>query len=321
MDTDKKKGKLKVGKKNLDIPPAVKKALEDEFGLTDESLRITREFIKGINVKRIGFHGFEIDNYYEFIFKIDGDKFLDSHTEQYETMVTIDSVAVRIGTISEVGKFVIGCINPIMKSFYVENRVYHYLTISFECKHSKVNQILQYANALVNKLLSKGNSYITPDDVFKPDTDNDDLFLDDSNVPSLSELIAELIDLREYKYRTKGDAKLFSLVASTYHIDEKKRFFSYFKILEYLSRKQKKSRNESKFSNYFHGLDLQIKNSIINDVGNGVVYDDMIDYIRNLRNMMVHPAAKEKFNPSKYSMTTVVRFQKNLIEHLIGFKL
>lgn len=323
MYLDNKNSRVKIEDKFFDIPLTVIEALENKLDLTDEHLLAANKFLQTLGVKRMGYNGIIVGNSYEFIFKVEGDKFMDSHTERYEVVSTINSVPVRIGSISDFALLVIGCKNPFMKSYYVDNDMFHYISISFSCKSTKVASIFQYARSLVNKTLSRGNSYISPDDVFKPSESSDDQDdFCDFDQPSLSELILELQEMKGNEFNTKNMTKLFSLIADSYHYNENGRFISYFKILEYLSRKHKITKSgESKISKYLCSIDTDIKVKIISGLETDVEYDSIVEYMRNLRNMIVHPTIKLKNGSVIYPMKTVLAFQKKLIEHLTEFSL
>lgn len=186
MQFDLESSLIKIDDRVINIPSEVIEALKDEYDFTDESAAVRNAFLKTLDLKRIGYNGIVAGSYNEFIFKVEGDKQLDSHTEKHEIITTIGSVPVRIGSISDFAIFVIGCRNPLTKSLYANNDMFHYMSISFSCTNSEIGQTLQYSRSLVNKILSKGNSYISADDVFKPAGLNDDLIEDDYfNQPSL----------------------------------------------------------------------------------------------------------------------------------------
>lgn len=322
MYFDKENSIVKVEDNFFDIPTLVKEALEDVSDLTDEHLIAANKFLNVLGVKRIGYNGLKVGNYYEFIFKVEGDKFMDSHTERYEVLSTINSVQVRIGSVSDFALLVIGCKNPFMKSYYIENNMYHYISISFTCKSTKVAPIFQYARSLVNKTLSRGNSYISPDDVFKPEESSDELDdLLDFDQPSLSELILDLQKINGSDFKPQNMAKLFSLIADSYHHDENGRFISYFKILEYLSRNHQVSKGESKISKYLCDIDSDIKKEMIAKLEINAEYDVIVEYMRILRNMIVHPTVKLKNGSATFPIKIVLAFQKNLIEHFSKFEL
>lgn len=308
--------------RRFEIPLLVAEALQDESDLNDQHLIASNQFLSTLKVKRIGFNGLKVDNYYEFIFKVDGDKSLDSHSEKYEVNTIIDSVTVRIGSPSDFSILVIGCKNPFMKSYYVENDMYHYVSISFSTKETKAAAVLQYAQALVNRVLAKGNSYLSPDDVFKPDSDSDDL--DDDfgfNQPSLSELIGEFQDFNNYSYISKNNDKLYELIAKAYKIKEELRFIPYFKILEYLARNQKASNGESKFSKFLTEMNIKFKQEVVSELGENIIFDDMVEYIRNTRNVLTHPTAKYKKGTVYFPLKKSVEFQRSVISKIVGFEI
>lgn len=308
--------------RRFEIPLLVAEALQDESDLNDQHLTASNQFLSTLKVKRIGFNGLKVDNYYEFIFKVDGDKFLDSHSEKYEVNTIIDSVTVRIGSPSDFSILVIGCKNPFMKSYYVENDMYHYVSISFSTKETKAAAVLQYAQALVNRVLAKGNSYLSPDDVFKPDSDSDDL--DDDfgfDQPSLSELIGEFQDFNNSSYISKNNDKLYELIAKAYKIKEELRFIPYFKILEYLARNQKSSNGESKFSKFLTEMNINFKQEVVSELGENIIFDDMVEYIRNTRNVLTHPTAKYKKGTVYFPLKKSVEFQRLVISKIVGFEI
>jgi hypothetical protein len=318
MKIDLEKGVVELQTRKVEIPRLVIEAMQDEFDVCDEHLAESNQFLKTLGVNRIGFNGLKVDNYYEFIFKVDGDKFLDSHSERHEANTIIDSVAVRIGSPSDLAILVIGCKNPLMKSYYVNNDMFHYISISFSCEEAKVAAILQYAEALINKVLSKGASYLTPDDVFKPESDSDDLYFDQ---PSLTDLISEFKSFHKSIHTSDNDYKLYQLIANSYNLKDDLRFIPYFKILEYLSRNQKIANSESRFSKFLSGMSDDFKQEVVSKVDGNIVFDDMVEYIRATRNVLTHPAAKYKKGTVFYPFKKSVAFQRALISKIVGFEL
>lgn len=312
---------VKIENQEFEIPEKVIEMLEGDPELTGDHSLAAKKFLKSIDAKRVGFNGLKVGNYYEFIFKIDGDKVLDSHTDRYELLTTIDLIPVRIGTVSEFAILIIGCNTPCMKSCYVDNDMFHYISISFTCQKNKVGAVFQYARSLVNRVLSKGNSFLSPDDVFKPigqSEDFDDVVFDE---PSLSELIDELLKIQGGEYKSGSREKLFSLISKSYHHEESKRFFSYFKILEYLARKQKIENKESKISKFLCNIEPELKSKVVDGLEGNVKYDDLVEYMRNLRNMIIHPTVKIKSGIPVFPVKTVLEFQMKLITNLTGFSL
>ncbi|MUJ39716.1 hypothetical protein [Aliivibrio fischeri] len=322
MKIDLESNFVELQTRRIDIPHLVVEALQDELDLSGEHVLATKQFLSTLEVKRIGFNGLKIDNYYEFIFKVDGDKFLDIHSERYEVSTIIDSEVVRIGSPSDFAILVIGCKNPYMKSDYVDNNMYHYISISFSCKETKAAAILQYAQALVNRVLSKGDSYITPDDVFKPESSSDDW--DDDlgfNEPSLTELINEFQDLNGVNHISKNDENLFRLITRAYNIKEDLRFISYFRIIEYLASNQKVLKGKSQFSTFLLEMSKEFKQDVVSELDKDIEFDDMVEYIRNTRNVLTHPTAKYKKGTVFYSFKKSVAFQRIVISKLVGFEL
>ncbi|WP_350606645.1 hypothetical protein [Pseudoalteromonas sp. MER144-MNA-CIBAN-0113] len=313
---------VKTENETVEIPEAVIDLLQDKSDLNDSHLVEANQFLKRLDVKRIGFNGLRLNNCYEFIFKVDGDKFLDSHSGGYEVSTNIDNVKVRIGSPSDFAILVIGCKNPFMKSYYIDNDMYHYISISFSCKETKASAIFQYSKVLINKILSKGNSFIMPDDVFKPD-DTTDEWEDDFGFdqPSLNDLVDDLMGLEGTEHKSKNRSKLFSLVAEAYRFKEDARFISYFKVLEYLGRRHQAQNGESKISKYLCNMDEEFKAQVMQKVGDGLEYDKVVECMRILRNMIVHPTVKFPSNTTIYPMKKIVCFQKILISELIGFDL
>lgn len=304
------------------IPEAVIEVLQDEVDLTDNHLVEANRFLNSLNVKRIGFNGLRVNNYYEFIFKVDGDKFLDSHAESYEVSTKIDNVNVRIGSLSDFAILVIGCKNPFMKSYYTDNDMYHYISISFSCRETKVGAVLHYSKSLINKILSKGNSFIVPDDVLKPNENSDELEDDfEFDQPSLTQLVADLMNLEGTEHNSKNRSKLFSLVAHAYQFKEDLRFIPYFRVLEYLGRNQPIRNGESKISKYLCGLGEEFKVKVMQEVDDSLEYDKVVECMRILRNMIIHPTVKFPSNTVLYPMKKIVCFQKVIISKLAGFDL
>ena len=317
MQIDLENKVVKIEGETVAIPEAVIEVLQNESNLNDSHLVEANQFLKRLDVKRIGFNGLRVNYCYEFIFKVDGDKFLDSHSGSYEVSTTIDNVNVRIGSPSDFAILVIGCKNPFMKSQYTDNDMYHYMSISFSCKETKVSAVFQYSRVLINKILSKGNSFIVPDDVFKPD-DNSDEWEDDFEFdqPSLTELVADLMNLEGTEHESRNRSKLFSLVAQTYHIKEDSRFIPYFKVLEFLGRNQPIRNGESKISKYLCGMDEELKIQVIQEVDDSLEYDKVVECMRILRNMIIHQTVKFPSNTALYPMKKIVCFQKVLISML-----
>ncbi|MBJ6938279.1 hypothetical protein, partial [Vibrio cholerae] len=69
---------------------------------------------------------------------------------------------------------------------------------------------------------------------------------------------------------------------------------SYFKILEYLARNHKVSNGTSKFSKYLIDMDINLKQEVVSELGGNITFDDMVEYIRNTRNVLTHPTTKYK---------------------------
>ncbi|MFQ1692716.1 hypothetical protein ACK38U_09425 [Aeromonas veronii] len=308
--------------RRFEIPSLVVEALQGDLDINEEHLNASNQFLSTLKVKRIGFNGLRVDNYYEFIFKVDGDKLIDNHSEKYKVNTIIDSVSVRIGSPTDFSILVIGCKNPFMKSYYVENNLYHYISISFSTKETKALAILQYAKALVNRILSKGNSYLSPDDVFKPESDSDNL--DDDfgfDEPSLTELVDEFQSFKTSCHHSNNDYKLYDLIAMSYKIKKESRFMSYFKILEYLARNHKVSNGASKFSKYLFDMDINLKQEVVSELGGNVTFDDMVEYIRNTRNVLTHPTAKYKNGTVLFPFKKSIDFQRVVISKIVGFKI
>lgn len=322
MKIDLEKRIVELESRKVEIPCAVIESMQGELDLSDENLAKLNQFLKTLDVKRIRFHGLKVGNYYEFIFKVDGDKLLDSHSERHEVNAVIDSVPVRIGSPSDFAILVISCRNPLMKNYYVNNDMYHYISISFSCKDTKAAAILHYANALVNRVLSKGDSYLSPDDVFKPESDSDD-WIDDPffDQPSLTELISDFQSFGGSAHISNNDDKLYQLIAKAYKLKDDLRFIPYFNILEYLARNQKVSSGESRFSKFLSGMSPEFKLDIISKVDENIVFDDMVEYIRNTRNVITHPTAKYKKGTVYHEMKVAVLFQRILISKIVGFEL
>lgn len=304
------------------IPESVIEMLQDGSDFSDSRLAEVNLFLKRLDVKRIGFNGLRINNYYEFIFKVDGEKFMDSHTERYELLITIDNVNVRIGSPSDCAILVIGCKSPFMKSYYTDNDMYHYMSISFSCIETKVSAVFQYSKFLINRTLSKGNSFIVPDDVFKPN-ENSDEWEDNFELeqPSLTELVDDLMNLEGTGHKSNNRSKLFSLISQAYHFKGDERFIPYFKILEYLGRKQLSHNGESKISKYLCGLDDEFKIKVMQEVDESLEYDKVVECMRILRNMIIHPTVKLPSNIVLYPIKKIVCFQKVIISKLTGFDL
>lgn len=322
MQIDIKNKVVKIENETVEIPEAVIKLLQDDSDWNDSHLVEANQFLNRLDLKRIGFNGLRLNNYYEFIFKVDGDKFLDHHSGGYEISTNIDDVNVRIGSPSDFAILVIGCKSPFMKSYYIDNDMYHYISISFICKETKVSAIYQYSKVLINKILSKGNSFIVPDDVFKPDETTDE-WEDDFGFdqPSLTDLVDDLMRLEGTSHKSKNRSKLFSLLAEAYRFKEDSRFMSYFKVLEYLGRRHPAKNGESKISKYLCNMDEKFKAQVIQEVGDGLEYDKVVEDMRILRNMIVHPTVKFPRNTTVYPMKKIVCFQKKLISKLTGFDL
>lgn len=308
-----------INNKKINIPQQVINLLKDDSSTTEEHLEIANNFLNDINANRIGFNGLNIDNYYEFIFRIDGETFFDTHTDKYEIKLTVDNVNVRIGTITDAAILVISCKSPFLKNYYIENEMFHYLTISFNSNEHLVNKVLQHTRSIINSAFSKNKSYIIPDDVFKPTNDDDLDELLETN--SLTDAISSLKNLDKTNHISREDQKLFELIANSYQVEEKKRFIVYFRILEYISRKQKYRPGKSAFSTYYYNLNNTIKNKTIEALDEKISFNEMIEYIRNLRNLMIHPVYKIPVNIKRFPMREVVKFQKELIHQLTRYKL
>lgn len=322
MQIDIKNRVVKIEDETVEIPEAVIELLQDDSNWNDSHLVEANQFLNRLDVKRIGFNGLNLNDYYEFIFKVDGDKFLDSHSDPYEISTKIDNENVRIGFPSDFAILVIGCKSPFMKSYYTDNNMYHYISISFTCKKTKVNAIYQYSKTLINKILSKGNSFIVPDDAFKPNetiSEGEDDFEFDQ--PSLTDLVDDLMKLEGTAHKSKNRDKLFSLLAEAYSFKEDSRFMQYFKVLEYLGRSHPTQNGESKISKYLCNMDEKFKAQVIQEVGDRLEYDKVVECMRILRNMIVHPTVKPPRNTTIYPIKKIIRFQKNLISKLTGFDL
>ncbi|UKA03972.1 hypothetical protein [Photobacterium damselae] len=224
------------------LPQNLARKLRQDSDPSDDFLEDAHRFFSTLDIKRVGFNGLKINNQYEFIFKIEGDKILEQYTEYYEYSTSINMNPVRIGSPSDLSLLVIMYTLPALKNYYLQNELCHYLSISFSCKEKEAATTLFYAQALVNRILSRGGSFILPDDIFKPDDvdDQDEFaFIDD---PTLGSLIRDFQGFEEENHTPVMDDTLYRLIAKSYHVKEELRFISYFRIIEYLSRKQKKLR-------------------------------------------------------------------------------
>ncbi|AXW96611.2 hypothetical protein QMT04_05090 [Cronobacter sakazakii] len=323
INVDVKNKIIKLGSQDIKIPDIVVETLSNSDNLTSDTDKELNKFLKKLNIKRIGFNGLTVGDYYEFIFKVDGDGLLDSHHEKYEVITKIDNIPVRIGSLSDFAILVICCKNPFLKDDYVNNNTYHYISISFSSKPSKLVSLIQCSKFLVNRTLSNGNSFIIPDDIFKPydSTDEDNSEDDFMFRPSLTETIENLQNLKNKTIYCGNESKLYELISKSYEVEEEYRFIPYFKVLEHLSRKQKTLRSESKISKYLSGMSIDFKNQVVNDTRCELEYDVVIEYMRCLRNMIVHPNIKPSSKMTVYPIKKMIFFQKILISKITNISL
>lgn len=135
-------------------------------------------------------------------------------------------------------------------------------------------------------------------------------------------MILELQKIAGGKFELRNIDKLYLLIADSYHQPEDSRFIPYYRILELLSQKQKVKKGESKVSTYLRNISLDIKEKILgNSVNAADEFDSKVEYMRHLRNMIVHPTIKVKNGSTFYTMDVILKFQKNLIENLTSFSL
>ena len=201
------------------------------------------------------------------------------------------------------------------------NDLFNYISISFTCKEHQAGKLFFYSKAIINKILSRGRSYITADDVFKPADPEEETPDFDYGEPQIDALIDDLIALNNSNHKTTNQEKLYAIISEAYHLDENSRFLSYFKVLDYLSRNQKIEKGESRFSKFLPALNQETKDKLTKSIPEPIEFHEIIECIRKVRNAMIHPAATIKGNSINYKIGTMTEFQKNLIEEITGFKI
>ena len=68
-------------------------------------------------------------------------------------------------------------------------------------------------------------------------------------------------------------------------------------------------------------MDEELKIQVIQEVDDSLEYDKVVECMRILRNMIIHPTVKFPSNTALYPMKKIVCFQKVLISKLIKFDL
>jgi hypothetical protein len=303
-----------INNKKENIPDPIKKLMN---GHDCDLYNINGiEFLKKINIKRIGFHGIAISDYYEFIYRIEGDLIIEHFESKLSAKLEIDNIMVTFGDVSSFGLLVLGCVNPLQLDFYKENDLYQYISIRFNSKLEKINSILPYCICLINKVLSKKKSYLIEDDFLNKNTDDDTLsFQDDVDVKDIHR---DLFHLNGKKYTTNPKTiNVYQKIALAYKAPYDSRFFIYFQILENYSKKQKIAQGESQFAIFYKRQNTSLKNKVSSKAA-VINFDDMIECIRSIRNSIVHNNGLSWDNKT-YPMIKILKFQEELIKAMSYF--
>ena len=258
-------------------------------------------------------NGFSLNNYFEFFYQLE-----DNYFKLYDNNdICINSVK-EIKFIFEKPSLIGQILLKLKNSFiYSDNVFVNIYSIKFESYNKKKDIILGNIERVVNSSLSEIECYINKELVFietenfEDDLYNEDQFEHNENIiNALNNKNVEVTYLIE-------NSLLIELLNNMYRINRKKRFLVYFKIAEFFTNKSNVKKGESRFIAYYSKKDEAYKNSILSNFSEKIDYSEILEYIRVLRNFLIHPDEKcrEKYSKvKKFKLTDVLFFLEKLIE-------
>lgn len=258
-------------------------------------------------------NGFSLNNYFEFFYQLE-----DNCFKLYDNNdICINSVK-EIKFIFEKPSLIGQILLKLKNSFiYSDNVLVNIYSIKFELNNKKKDIILENIERVVNSSLSEIECYINKELVFietenfEDDLYNEDQFEHDENIiNALNNKNVEVNYLIE-------NSLLIELLNNMYRINRKKRFLVYFKIAEFFTNKSNVKKGESRFIAYYSKKNESYKNLIVSNLSEKIEYGEILEYIRVLRNFLIHADEKcrKKYSKmKKFKLIDVLIFLEKLIE-------
>lgn len=256
-------------------------------------------------------NGFSVNNYFEFFYQLEDNSFkLENNNICIKSEKNFKFIFERP---SLIGQILLKLKNAFI---YSDNLLANIYAIKFENKGESV--IIENIERIINSSVSELGCYINKEIVFR-ETENFECDFDREDQFEYDENIINALNDKNIEFTYIDDKVLLDLLNSMYRIDRRKRFLAYFKILEHFvnNKKIKIEKGESKFTAYFCKKDETYKKQIMSNLLNESAYNEMVEYIRVLRNFIIHSDknSKRKYSEvKKFKLIDVIVFLEKLIE-------